>query len=214
MGQTVIEKIMGAHTRDEVRPGRIVWMDLDVRSARDFGGPNVVKNYEREYGDAPPADARKTFFTFDLCAPACTLKYADNQQACRDFARKHGIEVYDVDRGIGSHVLIEEGLARPGNGRRHGQPYEHPRRGRLFRTGDGRRGHRLRFQNGEDLVRSPGNREGRPQGPAGARAEAKDLTLFLCRELGTKRIALAAAEFYGEAVRRLWTSPAGSRSAA
>ena len=36
------------------RPGKIVWLDLDVRSARDFGGPNVVKNFEPGIrGDAP-----------------------------------------------------------------------------------------------------------------------------------------------------------------
>jgi 3-isopropylmalate/(R)-2-methylmalate dehydratase large subunit len=83
LGKTIIEKIIQAHSRNEASPGKIVWMDLDVRSARDFGGPNVVKHYEQEYGDTPPADKSKTFFTFDLCAPACTLKYADNQQACR-----------------------------------------------------------------------------------------------------------------------------------
>jgi 3-isopropylmalate/(R)-2-methylmalate dehydratase large subunit len=36
--------------------------------------------------------------------------------------------------------------------------------------------------------------------------EAKDLTLFLCKELETKRIALRAAEFYGEAVKSLTLS--------
>jgi len=41
--------------------------------------------------------------------------------------------------------------------------------------------------------------KGRPS----AAAEAKDLSLFLCRELGTKKIALRSAEFYGEAVRSL-----------
>jgi len=115
MGKTIIEKIIQAHTQDDVAPGRIVWLDLDVRSARDFGGPNVVKNYEREYAGLALADPARTFFTFDLCAPACTLRYADNQQACRDFARKHGAGVYDVDSGIGTHVLMEEGLASPGS---------------------------------------------------------------------------------------------------
>jgi 3-isopropylmalate/(R)-2-methylmalate dehydratase large subunit len=114
MGKTIIEKIIQDHTQDEVKPGKIVWMDLDIRSARDFGGPNVAKHYEREYRDEPVADPTKTYFTFDLCVPACTLKYADNQQICRDFAKKHRIAVFDVDKGIGSHVLMEEGLACAG----------------------------------------------------------------------------------------------------
>ncbi len=45
MGKTIIEKIIQSHSEDEVVPGRIVWMDLDIRSARDFGGPNVVKAF-------------------------------------------------------------------------------------------------------------------------------------------------------------------------
>ncbi|MFA9454000.1 MAG: aconitase family protein, partial [Candidatus Aminicenantaceae bacterium] len=114
MGQTIVEKIIQAHTGDEVSPGKIVWMDLEVRSARDFGGPNVVKNFEAEYGRAPVEDPARTFFTFDLCVPACSLRYADNQQICREFARRQGIRVFDVDQGIGSHVLIEAGLAHPG----------------------------------------------------------------------------------------------------
>ena len=79
MGQTIIEKIIQSHSQEEAKSGKIVWMDLDIRSARDFGGPNVVLNYEREYGDLAVAEKEKTFFTFDLCVPACSLKYADNQ---------------------------------------------------------------------------------------------------------------------------------------
>ena len=48
MGRTVIEKIIRDHTEEDAQPGKIVWMNLDIRSARDFGGPNVVQNYERE----------------------------------------------------------------------------------------------------------------------------------------------------------------------
>jgi 3-isopropylmalate/(R)-2-methylmalate dehydratase large subunit len=204
LGKTVIEKIIAAHTGDAVTPGRIVWMDLDVRSARDFGGPNVVKNYEREYGGSPLADVRKTFFTFDLCAPACTLKYADNQQLCRDFARKHGIEVYDVDRGVGSHALIEEGLARPGT-TVVGTDSHMNILGAVgsFGQGMGDVDIAFAFKTGRTWFEVPESVKVVLKGRPAPEAEAKDLTLFLCRELGTKKIALRAAEFYGEAVRAL-----------
>ncbi len=204
MGKTVIEKIIAAHTGDAVSPGRIVWMDLDIRSARDFGGPNVVKNYEREYGDSPLADVRKTFFTFDLCAPACTLKYADNQQLCRDFARKHGIEVYDVDRGVGSHALIEEGLARPGT-TVVGTDSHMNILGAVgsFGQGMGDVDITFAFKTGRTWFEVPESVKVVLKGRPAPEAEAKDLTLFLCRELGTKKIALRAAEFYGEAGRAL-----------
>ena len=204
MGLTVIEKIIRAHSRDEVRPGGIVWLDLDVRSARDFGGPNVVKNYEKEYGAEPPADASKTLFTFDLCVPACSLKYADNQQICRDFARKHSLRVFDVDRGIGSHALIEEGLA-PANSTVVGTDSHLNILGAVgsFGQGMGDVDITFAFRTGRTWFEVPGSVKVVLKGTPSPAASAKDLTLFLCRELGTKRIALKSAEFFGEAVREL-----------
>ncbi len=84
-----------------------------MRSARDFGGANVVRNFEREYPGEKVDDESATFFTFDCNAPANTIPYANNQQACREFARDRGIRVFDVDAGIGSHVLIENGICLP-----------------------------------------------------------------------------------------------------
>lgn len=204
MGKTIIEKIIQAHCRDEAAAGKIVWMDLDIRSARDFGGPNVVKHYEQEYGNAPPDDRAKTFFTFDLCAPACTLKYADNQQACRDFARQHGIEVFDVDRGIGSHVLMEEGLARPGQ-TVVGTDSHMNILGAVGCLGQGMGDVDITFafKTGRTWFEVPESVKVVLRGMPSPYSDPKDLTLYLCKELGTKSIALRAAEFYGEAAASL-----------
>lgn len=114
MGRTVIEKIFVAHSQDEVAPGKVIWLEIDVRSARDFAGANVVQRFREAFPGARVDDPDRTFFTFDCNAPANTIAYAQNQQICRLFAREQGIRVYDVNSGIGSHVLIEEGLAVPG----------------------------------------------------------------------------------------------------
>jgi len=204
VGQTILEKIIQAHTGDEVAPGKFVWMNLDIRSARDFGGPNVVGHYVREYGESAPADAKKTYFTFDLCAPACSLKYADNQQACRDFARKHGIEVFDVDRGVGTHTFVEEGIARP-NEIVVGTDSHMNILGAVgcFGQGMGDVDIAFAFKTGKTWFEVPPSAKVVLRGLPSPAADAKDLALFLCRELGTKKIALRAAEFYGDAVARL-----------
>ena len=113
--QTIIEKIFQAHSPGDVPvvPGNIIWLDLDVRTARDFAGANVVRNYRTHYGDAPIAVKDRTFFTFDLVVPPSNIPYANNQQICRTWAREQGVKVYDVNAGIGSHVALEEGLAYP-----------------------------------------------------------------------------------------------------
>ena len=115
MGKTTIEKIFSLRSRDTVKPRAIIWLDLDVRSARDFGGANVVKKFRAHYGDTAVADPAKTLFTFDCQVPANTIPYANNQMACRLFAEKQGIPVFDVDAGIGSHVAMDYKRALPGD---------------------------------------------------------------------------------------------------
>jgi len=111
---TIIEKIFKNHSKDKIEVGKTIWLDIDVRTARDFGGAQVVKNLLENYDENYIEDAKKTFFTFDCNAPANTIGYANNQQVCRKFARRHGIRLYDVDAGIGSHVLMEEGIIHAG----------------------------------------------------------------------------------------------------
>lgn len=114
MKQTIIEKIISNHCGREVKAGEIVWMNLDYRTARDFGGANVVKHFEKHFPSETVADKKRTLFTFDCNVPANTIPYANNQQICRVFAQKHDLKVFDVNAGIGSHVMIEEGMVLPG----------------------------------------------------------------------------------------------------
>lgn len=114
MGMTMIEKILAGHSgKSNVGPGEIVDVVIDARAARDFGGANVVKNIRDHQLDID--DPSKTFFTFDCNPTGSDQKYASNQHLCRMFAREQGIKVYDIDMGIGTHMLIEEGLAYPGS---------------------------------------------------------------------------------------------------
>ena len=111
---TLLEKILAAHSKyDVVHPGEIVDIEIDSRVARDFGGANVVKNLN-DFG-LTIKDPEKTFFTFDCNPTGSDQKYAVNQQTCRLYAREHGIKVYDINAGIGTHILIEEGYVYPGS---------------------------------------------------------------------------------------------------
>jgi 3-isopropylmalate/(R)-2-methylmalate dehydratase large subunit len=112
VGATIVEKIISAHSGRQVSPGDVVDVFLDARIARDFGGANVVKNIE-EHGLGID-DPERTFFTFDCNPCGSDQRYAANQQICRRFARARGIRVYDIDRGIGTHLAMDEGLVGPG----------------------------------------------------------------------------------------------------
>jgi homoaconitate hydratase family protein/3-isopropylmalate dehydratase small subunit len=114
MAMNLLEKILAAHSQfDIVHPGEIVDIDIDSRVARDFGGANVVKNLRNS--GLSIEDPGKTLFTFDCNPTGSDQKYAVNQHICRLFAREHGIKIYDIDAGIGTHILIDEGYVFPGS---------------------------------------------------------------------------------------------------
>jgi homoaconitate hydratase family protein/3-isopropylmalate dehydratase small subunit len=113
MPMTLIEKILATHSKYEsVSPDQIVDIDIDVRAARDFGGANVVKNIRDQ--NLTIDDPSKTVFTFDCNPTGSDQKYAVNQHICRLFARENGINVHDIDAGIGTHIMIDHGYVVPG----------------------------------------------------------------------------------------------------
>jgi 3-isopropylmalate/(R)-2-methylmalate dehydratase large subunit len=204
MAQTIIEKIIQAHSDEPVEAGKIVWMGLDARTARDFGGANVVKNYRKHYGDAPVDDPVRTFFTFDLVTPANNIPYAINQQICRDWAREQGLRVFDVDMGIGSHVALEQGLTWPG-ATFVGTDSHLNILGAIGAFGQGMGDQDIAFamKAGKTWFEVPHTRKVTIGGRLPAGCTAKDLTLACVGRLGASGALGQAVEFYGPAVEAL-----------
>ncbi len=205
MGKTVIEAIIAAHAgRSTVKPGDIVWIDLDVRTARDFGGANVVKHLERHYPDRPVANPRRTAFTFDCVVPANTIPYAENQHICRTFARKCGFPVYDVDAGIGSHVIIEKGYAMPGM-TIVGTDSHLNILGAIccFGQGMGDADIAFAFATGRTWFEVPESIRVDVVGELRSPATAKDLILAIIGKLGSNGALGKAVELYGRAIDHL-----------
>jgi 3-isopropylmalate/(R)-2-methylmalate dehydratase large subunit len=204
MGKTIIEKIIQAHSDEPVEAGGIVWMHLDARTARDFGGANVVKNYRQHYCDAPVDDPAKTFFTFDLVAPANNIPYAVNQQICRDWAEEQRIRVFDVDMGIGSHVALEYGLAWPGS-TFVGTDSHLNILGAVgaFGQGMGDQDIAFAFKAGKTWFEVPHTIRVTILGELKPPCTAKDLTLACVGRLGASGALGHAVEFYGPAVETL-----------
>lgn len=205
-GKTIIEKIFQAHSPGDapVEPGSIIWLDLDVRSARDFAGANVVKNYRTHYGDAPVADQNKTCFTFDLVVPPSNIPYANNQQICRAWAREQGVKVYDVNAGIGSHVALEEGLAYPGS-TFVGTDSHLNILGAVgaFGQGMGDQDIAFTFKTGKTWFEVPPTLKVIIKGAVEPPCTARDLTLAVMGKLGSSGALGRAIEFYGPAIEAL-----------
>lgn len=117
MGKTAIVKIMERACGHPVKTGERVWCNIDLASARDFGGANCVLQFEKEMGkDAKVWNPDKIAYTFDLQAPSHSEKVSNNQKIIREFAKRQGIRhVFDINHGIGQHVMLEAGLIKPGD---------------------------------------------------------------------------------------------------
>jgi 3-isopropylmalate/(R)-2-methylmalate dehydratase large subunit len=205
MGATIIEKIVAARVGHPVAVGEVVWLPQDIVTARDFGGASVVKNFLEAYGeDAEVFDRERIRFTFDCNAPANTVGYATNQQICRDFARKHNIKVHDVDAGIGSHLLIEQGLALPGT-TAIGTDSHYNILGAVGALGQGMGDIDVAyaFRKGQVWFEVPLSIRVNVNGKFATNASAKDLTLAVVKHFGSDGLLGKSAEFYGDVVEQL-----------
>ncbi|MBC8313000.1 MAG: 3-isopropylmalate dehydratase large subunit [Candidatus Cloacimonetes bacterium] len=204
MSKTIVEKIIQLHSDEEVKAGKIVWMKIDIRTARDFGGPNVVKNIEKYYPNEQLPDKQNIFFTFDTVAPAKTIPYANSQQICREFAKKNGIKVFDVDAGIGTHILMETGLARPGR-TLVGTDSHFNILGAVgaFGQGMGDQDIAFAFRTGKTWFEVPETIKINLKGKFSYPTTGKDLVLYILKKIGSKGALGKCIEYYGECLKDL-----------
>jgi 3-isopropylmalate/(R)-2-methylmalate dehydratase large subunit len=204
IARTIIEKILSAHAGKKVSAGDVVWIGIDVRSARDFGGANVVKNLRTHYEPPYVDDVEKTFFTFDCNVPARDTGYAENQQVCRIFARETGVRVFDVRAGIGSHVVIERGVAAPGS-IVVGTDSHLNILGAVgcFGQGMGDRDIAYVFASGRNWFEVPETMRVVLEGSIEYPVTAKDVTLAVIRELGSAGALGKVIEFSGPGAESL-----------
>jgi 3-isopropylmalate/(R)-2-methylmalate dehydratase large subunit len=206
MGNTVLEKIFARHSSDDAapEPGDVIWLDVDLRTARDFGGASVVKHLKRNYDGDYVADPDKTAFTFDCNAPAKTPEYADNQHICRRFARDTGVPVYDVDQGIGTHVMLEQGRIAPGvTAVGTDSHYNIVGAVGAFGQGMGDMDIAFTFKTGRTWFEVPESIKITLTGMPDGEWSAKDLTLKVLGEIGSTGALGKAVEFEGDVVEQL-----------
>ena len=194
----IIEKIIANHSKQtKVNPGDIVDVFIDTRAARDFGGANVVKNLSI-------ADPEKTIFTFDCNPGGSDQKYAANQHYCRQFARENGINIYDVNSGIGTHLAIDKGLVWPGSTFVSTDSHANIM-GAIasFGQGMGDQDIAAAWAKGVVWFKVPPSVRINLKGKRPAQLTAKDIVLNLLSVFGANKLLGCSVELYGEAVEEL-----------
>ncbi len=202
MGKTIIQKIFEAHSKTSAAINEIIDVTIDIRVARDFGGANVVKHLEENH--LPIQDPKHTFFTFDCNPGGCDQKYAENQQLCRIFARKHGIKIYDINSGIGTHLAFDEGLVFPGDTFVSTDSHANIL-GALgaFGQGMGDIDIAYAFAYGQIWFKVPPTIKIMLKGTPAKTTSPKDVVLKINKELGANGLLGYAAEIYGPYVESL-----------
>ncbi len=200
---TIIEKIIANHSKFKtVKPGDIIDIEIDVRAARDFGGPNVVKHFKEN--NLTIHDVSKTFFTFDTNPTGSDQKYAVNQHICRTFARNKGIKVFDINNGIGTHTLIEEGLVYPGTTVVTTDSHANIMGAvGAFGQGMGDKDIAVAFNKGSVWFKVPQSVKINLVGKRPANISAKDIVLNLLDKFGANSLLQYSVEMYGEEVEKL-----------
>lgn len=202
MGKTMIQKIFENHSKQEATVGDIIDIDIDVRVARDFGGANVVKNLEEN--NLPLDDPGKTFFTFDCNPGGCDQKYAANQHICRQFARRNDVKIFDINSGIGTHLVIDEEIIKPG-----GTIISTDSHANIlgaigaFGQGMGDRDIAHAWAHGKVWFKIPSTVKILLKGTPSELASPKDIVLKMAQDLGANGLLGYAAEIYGDYVDSL-----------
>ncbi len=202
MPNTIIEKIISAHSDKPVKAGDIADVTIDARIARDFGGANVVKNLRDNNLELD--DTSRTCFTFDCNPGGSDQKYATNQQICRTFARERGMKIFDINSGIGTHIAIDEGLIKPGGTLVSTDSHANIL-GAIgaFGQGMGDMDIAATFAHGKVWFKVPKSIKVTLKGLPPKNISAKDIALKLLIEFGASGLLGYAAEFYGDAVDNL-----------
>ncbi len=175
---------------------------IDARVARDFGGANVVKNIVD--AGLTVHDPSKTFFTFDCNPGGSDQKYAANQHYCRQFARENGIEVFDIDSGIGTHLAIDKGLIGPGGTFVSTDSHANIM-GAIgtFGQGMGDQDIAAAWANGSVWFKVPASVKITLTGKRQDNLSAKDIVLNLLNIFGANKLLGYSVEIYGQEVEKL-----------
>ncbi len=206
-GLTLIEKIIKNHSSSDdidIYPGTIVWVDLDLVTARDYAGPQVIDLFETNYSDAEPFDTSRIIFTPDCYPYGNDPKHAKDQEKIRVFADKYNIQVTDLGSGIGSHLIFRRGFGKPGD-IIIGADSHYNILGALGVLGQGAGDVMLAFafKTGKYWIKVPETVKVVLKGEYKWPTTAKDLALYVLKHLHEHGVTGKSIEFYGDIISKL-----------
>lgn len=199
MGKTFAEKVLAAKAGlDTAVAGQIVVIKPDRLLSHDNTAAIIgkIKAELAEYGVRRP---EMHCIVLDHVIPAASEKTATNHLKIREYVAAYGLpNFYDVGVGVCHQVMVEKGLARPGNvivgSDSHTCSY-----GALgvFATGIDRTEAAALILRGETWLKVPDSIKVTLTGKLQPGVTAKDLVLHIIGDIGADGASYQAVEFHG-----------------
>jgi 3-isopropylmalate/(R)-2-methylmalate dehydratase large subunit len=204
MGLTFAEKILAKKAGlESTVPGQIVEIKPDVALSHD--NTAAIKGLFEKMGGKKVFDPKMHAIILDHATPAPTTTHAENHKTTREFVAEQGIPYfYDIGRGICHQVLVEEGLALPGE-IVVGSDSHTPHAGVMgaFGTGIGRTEMASVWAIGKIWLRVPESMKIVVKGKLKDGVTSKDLSLKVIGDLGADGALYMSVEWAGEAIEEM-----------
>ncbi len=201
MEQTFAQKVLAKKSGlKKTFPGQIVEVQPDVALSHD--NSKAIQSYFNKMGGVKVYDPIMNAIVLDHASPAPTTKHADNHRYIRQFVAEQNIKFfYDVGRGVCHQVLVEEGLALPGE-IVLGADSHTPHAGVMgaFAAGIGRSEMASIWALGKLWLRVPESMKITCHGKLSPGVTSKDLALQVIGDLGADSALYMSVEWHGDAI--------------
>ncbi|KJS15865.1 MAG: 3-isopropylmalate dehydratase [Peptococcaceae bacterium BRH_c4b] len=114
MGQTIIEKILSAHSGQEAYANEIVVAHVDFVMGQDGTSPLAIRAFESMEGKEV-FDTEKVAFVIDHSSPSPLEGVSALHKLMREFSGSKGFRLYDIGEGVCHQLIPESGKVGPGS---------------------------------------------------------------------------------------------------
>jgi len=206
MRKTIAEKILSAHAKKDLRAGEIAICDVDYCFGQDGTSSLIIESFEK-LGKSKVFDTTKFCMFIDHSSPSPNIGVSTIHKSMRNFARKQNVKLYDVGCGICHQIMVERGQIACGDlvlgADSHTCTYGALN---IFSTGVGSTDLAIALAGGKNWFRVPETIKIVVSGKLPVGVYAKDVILYITKDITSKGANYKALEFYGDTIDRMGLS--------
>lgn len=203
MGKTIIEKILSDHAGKALRAGDFALCEVDFCFGQD-GTSSIIIDRIREMSVEKLVNKDKFCMVIDHSSPSPNMGVSAVHKKMREFAGEFGLKVYDIGCGVCHEVIPAGGEVAPGDlvlgADSHSCTY-----GAIgaFSTGVGSTDLAIALASGKNWFKVPETIKIEAAGRLSEGVYAKDLILYIIKDLTANGATYKAVEFFGSAINNL-----------